>query len=284
MSKEYPNKAQFNASMNCAGKFNLGDLLLDLNEKDLSNGFNNTTTNSARLKGDVKEHSTSLGGKYKKGSGYLHTGELKKTASHNKSSNLAFSMLEKSDFNEDKISHISKSKQVGRASSLSRGSIGSSSAGGNQNKPKKTWPMKPGYVLNTYKVVLTDYEKREILNYRQIYFVGPNAKKIEGSRTKQFNDGYDDERGDYKIVIGDHIGYRFEVKEQLGKGSFGQAFKCWDHKEKEYVALKIIRNKKKLRYQANVEVSILKHLKELDPEDTHNVIRMKDAILFRNHL
>lgn len=144
--------------------------------------------------------------------------------------------------------------------------------------------MKPGYVLNTYRDVLTEFEKSEILDYRQIYFVGPNAQKVHDSHLKEYNNGYDDERGDYKVVIGDHIGYRFEVKEKLGKGSFGQAYKCWDHKEKEYVALKIIRNKKKLQYQANIEVKILTHLRDHDPDDTHNVIRMKDAILFRNHL
>lgn len=144
--------------------------------------------------------------------------------------------------------------------------------------------MKPGYVLNTYKEVLTEFEKGEILDYREIYFVGPNAKKVNGLPWQEHNSGYDDERGDYNVVIGDHIGYRFEVKEILGKGSFGQAYKCWDHKEKEYVAVKIIRNKKKLQYQANVEVNILKYIKENDPDDTHNIIRIKDAILFRNHL
>jgi len=28
----------------------------------------------------------------------------------------------------------------------------------------------------------------------------------------------------------DHIGYRFEIMEKLGSGSFGQALKCFDHK------------------------------------------------------
>ena len=33
---------------------------------------------------------------------------------------------------------------------------------------------------------------------------------------------YDDEWGDYRMVVGDHIGYRFEILSRLGKGSFGQ--------------------------------------------------------------
>ena len=46
-------------------------------------------------------------------------------------------------------------------------------------------------------------------------------------------------------VIGDHLVYRYEVQEVLGKGSFGQVIKAYDHKTCTYVAIKIIRNKKR---------------------------------------
>ena len=36
-----------------------------------------------------------------------------------------------------------------------------------------------------------------------------------------FNYGYDDENGEYKTVINDHIGYRYKVIKVLGAGSFG---------------------------------------------------------------
>jgi len=58
-------------------------------------------------------------------------------------------------------------------------------------------------------------------------------------------------------VIGDHIGYRYEIVELLGKGSFGTALGCIDHKEKNQVAVKIVKNKKKYYYQASVELKIL---------------------------
>lgn len=110
--------------------------------------------------------------------------------------------------------------------------------------PKKTWPMKPGYCIKTYKDELTEYEKGEILQYRKIYFVGTKAEKIKGAPWQEHNSGYDDEKGNYKVVIGDHIAYRYEVIEPLGKGSFGHVLKCWDHKNKMHVGLKIIRNEK----------------------------------------
>ena len=37
--------------------------------------------------------------------------------------------------------------------------------------------------------------------------------------------GYDDENGSYIKILHDHIAYRYEIKEVIGKGSFGQVVK-----------------------------------------------------------
>jgi dual specificity tyrosine-phosphorylation-regulated kinase 2/3/4 len=41
------------------------------------------------------------------------------------------------------------------------------------------------------------------------------------------------------------VAYRYELFESLGKGTFGNVIRVFDHKRKEYNAMKIIKNKKK---------------------------------------
>ncbi|KAJ3306776.1 Dual specificity tyrosine-phosphorylation-regulated kinase, partial [Blyttiomyces sp. JEL0837] len=98
------------------------------------------------------------------------------------------------------------------------------------------------------------------------------------------NGGYDDSRGDYYLTNHDHVAYRYEVVSLLGKGSFGQVVKCYDHKKKTHVALKIIRNKKRFEKQGMVEVKVLDKLRQEDAENTYNIIHMLDYFYFRNHL
>lgn len=82
----------------------------------------------------------------------------------------------------------------------------------------------------------------------------------------------------------DHICYRYEIIEVIGKGSFGQVIRALDHMTNKHVAIKIIRNKKRFHHQALVEVRILDHLRKKDKECNHNVIHMLDYFYFRNHL
>ena len=91
--------------------------------------------------------------------------------------------------------------------------------------------------------------------------VVPRTLSIKVS-SLQYDDGYDDERGDYNIVMGDHLAYRYEVVDMLGKGSFGQVVRCIDHKSGMLCAVKIIRNKKRFHQQALVEVNILQRLRD----------------------
>lgn len=118
--------------------------------------------------------------------------------------------------------------------------------------------------------MLNIYERGEIIDYNDVYFCGTqNARKVVGNlQSDAPNFGYDDDRGDYTIVPGDHLAYRYEIVDVLGKGSFGQVVRCIDHKLGVLVAVKIIRNKKRFHQQALVEVNILQKLREwVSPRD-----------------
>jgi dual specificity tyrosine-phosphorylation-regulated kinase 2/3/4 len=151
------------------------------------------------------------------------------------------------------------------------------------NQPEVVYPISAAQALKLFHSQLSEFEQSEILELQQIFFLGLNAVKTR-CNAAMVNYGYDDDRGDYKIVQGDHIQYRYEVLGTLGKGSFGQVCKCFDHKNKETVALKIIRNKKRFHQQGVVEVKVLDHLRAHDIEDKMCVVKMKNYFVFRKHL
>lgn len=148
----------------------------------------------------------------------------------------------------------------------------------------KNGSMTPSAALARYGRVLSPYEHKEIIQYPEIWFVGPSARKLNAGSGKGKNYGYDDDKGRYKCVKNDHIAYRFEVQKGLGKGSFGDVVRAYDHKDKCMVALKIIRNEKRFHKQGKCEVKILDHLRMHDQNHEHNVIHMKDYFIFREHL
>jgi hypothetical protein len=90
---------------------------------------------------------------------------------------------------------------------------------------------------------LTTFEKQEVEEYDQIYYLCENEFKIKASNMQRLvNNGFDDEEGYYRIQKGDHIAFRFQLIEVIGKGAFGQVIKCLDHKHKELVAIKLVKN------------------------------------------
>ena len=46
------------------------------------------------------------------------------------------------------------------------------------------------------------------------------SKKID-QKLSNYNDGFDDSKGEYLYSLNDHIGFRYEILEIVGKGSFG---------------------------------------------------------------
>ncbi|EJD53401.1 kinase-like protein [Auricularia subglabra TFB-10046 SS5] len=132
---------------------------------------------------------------------------------------------------------------------------------------------------------LSDYEREEINQYPSVYYYGNIKDKKPATRDhSQYNYSYDDERGDYQVINHDHLAYRYEIIDTLGKGSFGQVLHCRDHCSGLSVAIKMIRNKQRFHHQGLVEIKILDNLRKWDPDEKHHVIKMQEYFYFRNHL
>ncbi|EPR59277.1 putative cell-cycle-associated protein kinase DYRK2 [Toxoplasma gondii GAB2-2007-GAL-DOM2] len=151
----------------------------------------------------------------------------------------------------------------------------------------KQLPITGEELVRKHSDWLTEFEKTEALEFREVWYWGRSRKAPAGDSVKAkdcHNNGFDDSRGDYLASLGDHVNYRFEMIAALGRGSFGQVFRAFDHKTGGCVALKIVRNKKHFHVQGCVEVRTLQKLLQNDKDDKGNVIHMKEHFIFRNHL
>ncbi|XP_029005801.1 dual specificity tyrosine-phosphorylation-regulated kinase 3 [Betta splendens] len=179
------------------------------------------------------------------------------------------------------LSGLSKEHSVDSTES-SKGSSESSGNGGNGGKIGS--PLTADQAVRLYRSQLTTLEQTEIHSYPDVYFVGPNAKKRLSVAGGNNNCGYDDEQGSYIYVAHDHLAYRYEFLKIIGKGSFGQVAKVYDHKLQQHLALKMVRNEKRFHRQAQEEIRILEHLRKQDRNGTMNVVHMLENFTFRNHI
>ena len=143
-------------------------------------------------------------------------------------------------------------------------------------------PVTPVTAVKIWGRGMSTFEKSEVVDYPNVWYCSDSSVSKTGrgdpalssvSKTVEnatlsgvANFGFDDEIGNYIIVQGDHLAYRYEIVGMLGKGSFGQVCKCLDHKTGKVVAVKIIRNKQRFHTQALVEVNILQKLCQWVPD------------------
>jgi len=148
-----------------------------------------------------------------------------------------------------------------------------------------SFPLTAAKTIIHYGKYLSEYEESEILNYMVIYYVNTKAQNDKNNKSsKKKTKKSKSEPNEIKVVSGEHLCYRYEIIESLGKGAFGEVIKCYDHKEKEEVAIKILKNSADNYEQGMNEVNILRYIKESDPEDVRNIIKLKDTFIFRNQI
>jgi dual specificity tyrosine-phosphorylation-regulated kinase 2/3/4 len=140
--------------------------------------------------------------------------------------------------------------------------------------------MTPAQALKTHGSELTPREQTEILEFQTVFYLALGVPKHQLSST-QPNFGYDDPEGNYLVVIGDHLAFRYQVLAKLGQGSFGQVVRAYDHKRQEEVAVKILAKERELD---TTELKILDLIRTNDPDDSSCLVRMKNSFLFRQHI
>lgn len=100
-------------------------------------------------------------------------------------------------------------------------------------------------------------------------------------------DNWDDPDGYYRITLGERIGEggRYQVFANLGRGMFSAVVKARDTQQDDReVAIKVIRSQESM-YKAGIkEMSILRRLFALDPDDKRHLIRLLGHFEHRNHL
>jgi dual specificity tyrosine-phosphorylation-regulated kinase 2/3/4 len=122
------------------------------------------------------------------------------------------------------------------------------------------------------------------MSYPEIYYVGILNRKSTAHPTASNNYGFDSTTHHYRGIPGDQIAYRYEIQSVFGKGAFGQVLRCFDHKTKCLVALKIVVNTPQMFQQGAMEMEIVAHLNAADVSRDSNIIQMSHRFVWRGHI
>jgi hypothetical protein len=169
--------------------------------------------------------------------------------------------------------------------------------------------LSPATVLRNYAAHFTATEKDEIQHYPRIYHLGLSqaqrsahlravananitrqSKEVSSLSASSATSGvvnttYDTSDGTYRAITGDQLRYRYEILQLLGRGSFGEVYRCRDHKSGVDVAVKVIKSTAPFSAQADKELDILQYLTTLRGEYTHaasTVVRAGTSSGFTN--
>jgi len=95
---------------------------------------------------------------------------------------------------------------------------------------------------------------------------------------------HDDDEGHLLYQVGDILQSRYRIMGELGEGSFGKVVKCEDMEMGKVLAIKIIKNVKKYREAAKLEVNVLSKLSKYDPKGEFRCVKMYDWFDYHGHI
>lgn len=93
----------------------------------------------------------------------------------------------------------------------------------------------------------------------------------------------DDEEGHLIYKQGDVLQGRYKILGELGEGTFGKVVKCEDMYKGRVIAIKIIKNVKKYREAAKLEINVLNKLAKYDPKGNNLCVLMYDCFDYHGH-
>lgn len=93
----------------------------------------------------------------------------------------------------------------------------------------------------------------------------------------------DDDDGHLIFKKNDTLHGRWELREELGEGTFGRVVKAYDKQKEKMRAVKIVRNVHKYRDAAYLEIKVLTKLKQLDPNGVHKIIQLVEHFDYHGH-
>ena len=141
----------------------------------------------------------------------------------------------------------------------------------NSTNPLFTPPIKPAQVFQSFSNYITETEGAEIVQFREIYFLRLDPVSKNSPASKRLGTYF-------QFVKDDHIAFRYQQLDVLGKGSFGSVLKCMDHKTGNLVAVKMMRDQPKVHSQLVFELDLLK---QLQSSEDHHIIRYVESFVFR---
>ena len=94
----------------------------------------------------------------------------------------------------------------------------------------------------------------------------------------------DDDEGHLMFQCGDMLQNRYRLLQVLGEGTFGKVVKCQDLYQNRMVAIKIIKNVRKYKEAARLEINVLSKLSKYDPYGKHLCVAMLDWFEYHGHM
>ena len=118
-------------------------------------------------------------------------------------------------------------------------------------------PVAPQIAVMKYMKYMTQGDQADIKHYKTIYFIR-NEEPVPAQQKFAATSRTDESFKIFKFEKGAHIAFRYEQIEVIGSGTYGIVLKCYDHKQKKDVSIKVMSCIE--QKQNDLEVEFMKRL------------------------